>query len=130
MCIRDSSVTSAIVPDVYVREAPNGMWVVELNTDTLPKILVNNAYCETVSRNARTEDEKSYITECQNDASWLVKSLDQRARTILKVAKEIVRRQDGFLTYGVSHLRPLVLKDVAQIIEMHESTVSLSLIHI
>lgn len=119
-----NSVTSSIVPDVYVREAPNGMWVVELNTDTLPKILVNNAYCETVSRNARTEDEKSYITECQNDASWLVKSLDQRARTILKVAKEIVRRQDGFLTYGVSHLRPLVLKDVAQIIEMHESTVS------
>ncbi len=119
-----SSVTSTIVPDVYVREAPNGMWVVELNTDTLPKILVNNAYCETISRTARTDNEKSYITECQSDASWLVKSLDQRARTILKVAKEIVRRQDGFLTYGVSHLRPLVLKDISQIIEMHESTVS------
>lgn len=119
-----ASSLSAIIPDVYVKEAPNGMWVVELNNDTLPRILVNNAYCETVSRSARTEDEKSYITECHNDASWLVKSLDQRAKTILKVAKEIVRRQDGFLTYGVSHLKPLVLKDIAKIIEMHESTVS------
>lgn len=115
---------SAIVPDVYVKEAPNGMWVVELNSDTLPRVLVNNAYCETVSRAARNDEEKSYITECHNDASWLVKSLDQRAKTILKVAKEIVRRQDGFLTYGVSHLKPLVLKDIAKVIEMHESTVS------
>lgn len=114
----------AVIADVFVREAPNGMWVVELNSDTLPKVLVNNAYCETVSRNARTEDEKSFISECHAEASWLVKSLDQRARTILKVAREIVRQQDGFLTYGVSHLRPLVLKDVASVIEMHESTVS------
>ncbi|MBN8649196.1 MAG: RNA polymerase factor sigma-54 [Caulobacterales bacterium] len=119
-----TSYGSAIVPDVYVKEAPNGMWVVELNSDTLPRVLVNNAYCETVSRAARSDEEKSYITECHNDASWLIKSLDQRARTILKVAKEIVRRQDGFLTYGVSHLRPLVLKDIAKVIEMHESTVS------
>lgn len=114
----------AIIPDVFVREAPNGTWVVELNTDTLPKVLVNNSYCETISRAARNDEEKSFISECQNDASWLVKALDQRAKTILKVAKEIVRRQDGFLTYGISHLRPLVLKDVATIIDMHESTVS------
>jgi RNA polymerase sigma-54 factor len=119
-----NNVTSTIVPDVYVREDHNGMWVVELNTDNLPKVLVNNSYCEIVSRGARTDQEKSYISECQNDASWLVKALDQRARTILKVAKEIVRRQDGFLTYGVSHLRPLVLKDISSAIEMHESTVS------
>ncbi|WP_240006113.1 RNA polymerase factor sigma-54 [Pseudaquidulcibacter saccharophilus] len=119
-----STSSDAITPDVFVREAPNGLWVVELNTENLPKVLVNNSYCEMVSRHARTEDEKSYITECQNEASWLVKSLDQRARTILKVAREIVRQQDGFLTYGVSHLRPLVLKDVANVIDMHESTVS------
>jgi RNA polymerase sigma-54 factor len=113
-----------VVPDVFVREGPHGTWVLELNSDTLPRVLVNNAYCETVSRRARTEDERSYIAECQADASWLVKSLDQRARTIMKVAKEIVRQQDGFLTYGVSHLRPIILKDVAKVIEMHESTVS------
>lgn len=116
--------SETIIPDVFVREAPNGTWVVELNTDTLPKVLVNNSYCETVTRAARNDEEKSYISECQNDASWLVKALDQRAKTILKVAKEIVRRQDGFLTYGISHLRPLVLKDVATVIDMHESTVS------
>lgn len=119
-----SSEISAITPDVFVREAPNGMWIVELNSDTLPRVLVNNAYCEMVSRTARTDDEKSFITSAQAEASWLVKSLDQRAKTILKVAREIVRQQDGFLTYGLSHLRPLVLKDVATVIEMHESTVS------
>lgn len=119
-----SSEGATIIPDVFVREAPNGMWVVELNSDTLPKVLLNNAYVDMVSRTARTEDEKSYISECHNEASWLIKSLDQRAKTILKVSKEIVRQQDGFLTYGVSHLRPLVLKDVSEAIEMHESTVS------
>ena len=119
-----ASSSDAITPDVFVREAPNGLWVVELNSDNLPKVLVNNTYCDLVSRKARTEDEKSYISECRDEANWLVKSLDQRAKTILKVAREIVRQQDGFLTYGVSHLKPLVLKDVASVIEMHESTVS------
>lgn len=119
-----SSDMSLVVPDVFVREAPNGVWIVELNNDNLPKVLINNAYCEIVSRNAKSENEKSYISECMNDASWLVKSLDQRAKTILKVSREIVRQQDGFLTYGVSHLKPLILKDVAEVIGMHESTVS------
>ncbi|MEN9855837.1 MAG: polymerase sigma 54 subunit, RpoN [Pseudomonadota bacterium] len=114
----------AIVPDVFVREGPHGTWVIELNGDALPKVLVNNAYCETISRQARSEDERSYLADAQADAHWLIRSLDQRARTILKVAKEIVRQQDGFLTYGISHLRPLILKDVARAIEMHESTVS------
>lgn len=116
--------TGSVIPDVFVREGPHGTWVVELNSDTLPKVLVNTAYCETVSRHSRSEDERSYIAECQADASWLVKSLDQRARTIMKVAKEIVRQQDGFLSFGVSHLRPIILKDVAKVIDMHESTVS------
>lgn len=116
--------SGAVVPDVFVREGPNGTWEVELNADTLPRVLVNNIYVERVSRSARTDAEKSFIAEAQADASWLVRSLDQRARTILKVAREIVRQQDGFLTYGVAHLRPLILKDVAGVIEMHESTVS------
>jgi RNA polymerase sigma-54 factor len=118
------TVSAGIVPDVFVREGPMGTWTIELNSDTLPRILVNNAYCETVSRSARTEDERTYLSEAQADANWLVKSLDQRARTILKVAKEIVRQQDGFLTFGISHLRPLILKDVARAIDVHESTVS------
>ena len=69
---------------------------------------------------ARDKDAKAYVTDCLNNANWLVKSLDQRARTILKVASEIVRQQDGFLTYGVRHLRPLNLRTIADAITMHE----------
>jgi RNA polymerase sigma-54 factor len=113
-----------VVPDVFVREAPDGSWHVELNTETLPKLLVNARYYSSVSSNARGKDSKSYLTECLNNANWLVKSLDQRARTILKVAGEIVRQQDAFLTHGVRHLRPLNLRTIAEAISMHESTVS------
>ena len=113
-----------VAPDVYVRPAADGAWHVELNTDCLPKVLVNQRYAATVSARARSDQEKSYVSECAASASWLVKSLDQRAKTILKVSREIVRQQDAFLAYGVSHLRPLNLKTVAAAIEMHESTVS------
>jgi len=77
-----------------------------------------------VNKSARDKDSKTYLTDCLNSANWLVKSLDQRARTILKVASEIVRQQDSFLAYGVRHLRPLNLRTVADAIQMHESTVS------
>jgi RNA polymerase sigma-54 factor len=117
-------VVQSVVPDVYVRAAPDGSWVVELNTDAMPRVLMNQRYYATVSKTAKREEDKQFLTECAANASWLVKSLDQRARTILKVAREIVRQQDGFLAYGVSHLRPLNLKTVATAIEMHESTVS------
>jgi RNA polymerase sigma-54 factor len=114
-----------IIPDVYVREAPGGIgWNVELNSDSLPKLLVNQRYQARVLRDAKTEEDKAFVTECAANAQWLMKSLDQRARTILKVAREIVKQQDGFLVHGVSHLRPLVLRTVAEAIEMHESTVS------
>lgn len=113
-----------VVPDVLVREGPDGGWHVELNSDTLPRLLVNARYYTKVSANARDKDAKNYLNECLNNANWLVKSLDQRARTILKVATEIVRQQDGFLTYGVRHLRPLNLRTIADAISMHESTVS------
>jgi RNA polymerase sigma-54 factor len=113
-----------VVPDVIVREGPDGGWLVELNSDTLPRLLVNARYFAKVSTHARDKDSKTYLTECLNNANWLVKSLDQRARTILKVASEIVRQQDGFLTYGVRHLRPLNLRTIADAILMHESTVS------
>jgi RNA polymerase sigma-54 factor len=114
----------AVVPDVFVRIGPDGGWHVELNADTLPKLLVNSRYYSQVSKGARDKDSKTYLTDCLNSANWLVKSLDQRARTILKVATEIVRQQDSFLTYGVRHLRPLNLRTIADAISMHESTVS------
>jgi RNA polymerase sigma-54 factor len=113
-----------VIPDVFVKEGPDGLWHIELNADTLPRMLVNSRYYAKVSKGARDKDSKNYLTECLNNANWLVKSLDQRARTIMKVASEIVRQQDGFLTYGVRHLRPLNLRTVADAITMHESTVS------
>ena len=119
-----SAPVQPIVPDVFVRPAPSGAWIVELNTDTLPKVLVNQRYYAEVSSTARRDTEKSYLAECLQSATWLVRALDQRARTILKVSNEIVRQQDGFFARGVEHLRPLNLKTVAEAIGMHESTVS------
>jgi RNA polymerase sigma-54 factor len=119
-----SETTVAVAPDVYVRELPNGMYAVELNSDTLPRVLMDKAYYAEVTALPMREKEKEFISECAASATWLIKSLDQRARTILKVASEIVRQQDGFFAHGVAHLRPLNLKQVADAIEMHESTVS------
>jgi RNA polymerase sigma-54 factor len=119
-----STVVHPIVPDVFVRAAPDGAWLVELNSDTLPKVLVNQTYYAKVSATARRDAEKSYLVDCLQNATWLVRALDQRARTILKVANEIVRQQDAFFARGVEHLRPLNLKTVAEAIGMHESTVS------
>ena len=113
-----------VVPDVYVRPGPDGGWHVELNSDTLPRVLVNQVYYTKLSKTIRKDGDKSYFTDCLQNATWLVRALDQRARTILKVATEIVRQQDGFFTHGVAHLRPLNLKAVADAIQMHESTVS------
>ncbi|MBN9599324.1 MAG: RNA polymerase factor sigma-54 [Afipia sp.] len=119
-----STRTQTVVPDVYVRPGPDGGWLVELNSDTLPKVLVNQSYYAELSKTTRKDGEKSYFTDCLQNATWLVRALDQRARTILKVASEIVRQQDGFFTQGVAYLRPLNLKAVADAIQMHESTVS------
>jgi RNA polymerase sigma-54 factor len=119
-----SAVVQPIVPDVFVRPGPDGAWIVELNSDTLPKVLVNQSYHAKVSAGSRRDTDKSYLSECLQSATWLVRALDQRARTILKVSNEIVRQQDGFFANGVEHLRPLNLKTVAEAISMHESTVS------
>src|SRR3569832_1392675 len=102
----------------------NDQLLEQLTLATLPGLLVNSRYFAQVSKGARDKDSKNYLTVCLNIANWLVKSLDQRARTILKVASEIVRQQDGFLTYGVRHLRPLNLLTIADAITTHESTVS------
>ncbi|MCB8839613.1 RNA polymerase factor sigma-54 [Aurantimonas sp. VKM B-3413] len=114
----------AIVPDVIVTESAEGGWRVELNPDALPRVLVDNDYLRIVREGVRTDDDRAFLGECQQSANWLVRSLDQRAKTILKVASEIVRRQDGFLTRGVGGLKPMTLMSVAEAIGMHESTVS------
>jgi RNA polymerase sigma-54 factor len=115
---------SPVVPDVYVRAAPDGSWLVELNSETLPRVLVNNQYMAKVASNTSREEDKMFLAGCHAQAAWLVKSLDQRAKTVLKVAREIVSQQDGFLVNGISALKPITLKMVADAINMHESTVS------
>jgi RNA polymerase sigma-54 factor len=119
-----AGVVQPVVPDVFVRANPDGTWSVELNSETLPRVLVNQNYYSKVSKNAMSEKERVFLSECLQTATWLTRALDQRARTILKVAIEIVRQQDAFLAYGVQHLRPLNLRMVADAIGMHESTVS------
>jgi RNA polymerase sigma-54 factor len=113
-----------VVPDIIVRSAVDGGWHVELNSETLPRVLVNRAYYARISRCASSRGEKSYLLGCLQTANWLVRSLDQRARTILRVSEEIVRQQDGFFAQGVRYLRPLNLKAVAEAVGMHESTIS------
>jgi RNA polymerase sigma-54 factor len=115
---------SPVVPDILVRQAHDGSWIVELNSETLPRVLVNNRYMAKVSGNTAREEDKLFLAGCHAQATWLVKSLDQRANTVLKVAREIVRQQDAFLVNGVQHLKPITLRTVADAIEMHESTVS------
>ncbi|MEO0672156.1 MAG: RNA polymerase factor sigma-54 [Pseudomonadota bacterium] len=123
--LRFGSVTvQPIVPDVIVRAAADGSWLIELNTDTLPRVLVDRTYYARVAKHTQTDNDKDYLVDCLQTANWLVKSLDQRARTILRVSEEIVRQQDGFFTHGVQHLRPLNLRTVADAISMHESTIS------
>jgi RNA polymerase sigma-54 factor len=113
-----------VVPDVIAKPAADGTWRIELNPETLPRVLVNQSYAVQIAARASSSEDKTFIAGCLQDANWLTKSLDQRARTILKVASEIVRQQDAFFTYGVEHLRPLNLKMIADAVRMHESTVS------
>jgi RNA polymerase sigma-54 factor len=120
----DPPLAQPVVPDILMRAQPEGGWIIELNGETLPRVLVNNRYCAQIRRATRSKAEKDYLTERLHAANWLVKSLDQRATTILKVAAEIVRQQEAFFRNGVQSLRPLILRDIADVIGMHESTVS------
>lgn len=120
----DEPVTQFVTPDVFMRPQPAGGWLIELNSETLPRLLVNNHYYTQVSGTVRTREDKKYINECLQSANWLVRSLNQRATTILKVSTEIVRHQEQFFINGIDHLKPLVLRDIAETIGMHESTVS------
>lgn len=120
----DAPPAQTLVPDVLMRRGPDDDWIVELNPETLPRVLLNRGFHARAVVGAKSREEKAWVAERFQTASWLVKSLEQRANTILKVASEIVRRQDGFFRHGVAHLRPLILRDVAEEVGMHESTVS------
>jgi RNA polymerase sigma-54 factor len=119
----DAATPQTLVPDVLMRVAPDGGWLLELNPESMPRVLVNQSYTARVLPRASKED-KAFLAEKLQTANWLVKSLQQRAETIMKVAAEIVRQQDGFFRHGVSHLRPLILRDIAEAVELHESTIS------
>lgn len=123
----DHVVVQTAIPDVLMKKLPKtlgGGWRIELNSDTLPKVLINNEYYKEVANSAVQKKDKEYLSNKLSSANWLVRSLDQRAQTILKVASEIVEQQDGFFLYGIEFLKPLTLKDIAEEIDMHESTVS------
>ena len=112
-----------VTPDVIVRPAPDGGWRVDLNSDALPRVIANRAFYTRISKGSESS-VRTFADEAWTNATWIVRSLEQRARTILKVATEVVRHQDAFFTYGVAHLRPLNLKTIAEAVQMHESTIS------
>jgi RNA polymerase sigma-54 factor len=119
----EATPTQLVVPDILLRASPDGGWLIELNPDTMPRLLVNERFYARVAPRARKQD-RMFLAEHLASANWLVRSLQQRSQTILKVAAEIIRQQDGFMRRGVAHLRPLILRDIAEAVEMHESTVS------
>ena len=120
----EHEIAQTVTPDIIMRPHPDGGWTVELNPETLPKVLVNVDYYARVRNGVRDRKEREYVNDCFQSANWLVKSLHQRATTILKVSTEIARQQDAFFRKGIGHMKPLVLRDIAEAIEMHESTVS------
>jgi RNA polymerase sigma-54 factor len=122
-CRFSGMATEDVTPDVFVRRS-SAAYAVELNQATLPRLLVNRRYYQELKSGPQDKRSRAWLSECLASASWLVKALDQRARTIVKVVSEIVRRQQGFFDRGVSALKPMTLREVAEAIEMHESTVS------
>lgn len=119
-CRFESEDSVAVTPDIFVTARGAG-WAIELNSANLPRLLINRSYVAELGQDKAT---KAWLSDCLADANWLIKAMDQRQRTIVKVATEIVKQQDGFFRGGVAHLRPLTLRQVADAIEMHESTVS------
>jgi len=121
-------IAQTLIPDILMRKSkdPNSAdsWIVELNPDTLPRVLVNQRYAAMIQSKNIKKEEKQFLIDKYQGAQWLVKAMDQRAQTIIKVAAEIVRQQEAFFAYGASYLKPLVLRNIAETVEVHESTVS------
>ncbi|HET7575335.1 MAG TPA: RNA polymerase factor sigma-54 [Sphingomicrobium sp.] len=122
-CRFSGNAAEEVTPDVFVRQTRTG-YAVELNQATLPRLLVNRRYYQELKSGPQDKASRAWLSECLQSANWLMKALDQRARTIVKVVSEIVKRQQGFFDTGVSAMKPMTLRDVAEAIEMHESTVS------
>ena len=120
----DTGTIDAVVPDILMSIHQDGTWLIELNPETIPKVGVNNALYARALEGSLTRKDAAYIANKYQNAKWLCKSLRQRNETILRVAQEIVRQQKAFFQYGISHLRPLVLRDIADAVKMHESTIS------
>jgi len=118
------SVTEPVVPDILVSARADGGWNIALNQATLPRVIVNRSYYVEMRGSCADKDGRGWLSEKLADANWLVKALDQRQKTILKVASEIVRQQEGFFRHGVNQLKPLTLRTVAEAVALHESTVS------
>jgi len=112
-----------VSPDIFVAKTRGG-WAIELNNATLPRLLIDRRYYGELAQGAQDKSGKAWLADCLASANWLIKALDQRARTIVKVATEIVKQQEAFFLHGVAHLKPLTLRTVADAIGMHESTVS------
>ena len=115
---------AAIVPDIFLRATSDGGWDIAINQSTLPRLIINRPYYLELRRSCTDKDSRNWLGEKLTDANWLMRALDQRQKTILKVTAEIVKQQDGFFRRGVAELKPLTLKTVADAIEMHESTIS------
>jgi RNA polymerase sigma-54 factor len=115
--------SAPVTPDIFVAKGRGG-WAIELNSATLPRLLVDRRYYTELSHGAHNKEGKAWLADCLANANWLIKALDQRARTIIKVSTELVKQQEAFFLHGVAHLKPLTLRTVADAIGMHESTVS------
>ena len=122
-CRYGGEAAQAVVPDLFIARRKDG-WAIEINAATLPRLLVNRSYYTELSTGPQDKNSKAWLSDMLASANWLVKALDQRQRTIIKVATEIVKQQEAFFLHGVAHLRPMTLRQVADAIEMHESTVS------
>ena len=118
-----SAPVETVTPDIFVGQTTKG-WAIEINSATLPRLLVNRSYYSELSSGAQDKASKLWLNDCMASANWLIKALDQRQRTIIKVASEIVKHQEAFFREGIAHLRPLTLRTIAEAIGMHESTVS------
>jgi RNA polymerase sigma-54 factor len=111
-------------PDMFVRRLPDGNWHVELNMGNFPKIMVNKRYYKKITAETRNQKDKDYLSEQFGSANWLVRALEQRAQTLLKVGGELVKQQDAFFRLGVKYLKPMTLKNIAHETGYHESTIS------
>ncbi|MEZ5691316.1 MAG: RNA polymerase factor sigma-54 [Rickettsiales bacterium] len=117
-------VTQAIEPDIFVRRLTDDSWHIELNMNNFPKVMVNKRFYKTVSEKTKNKKDKEYLSEKFNSANWLIKALEQRAQTMLKVSGELIKQQDAFFRLGVRYLKPMTLKDIAAATDYHESTIS------